>query len=259
MNDLQIFNNEEFGTVRTVQIDKEPWFVAKDITDRLGYSNGKDAVARLVDEEDKRIIQRSEIPTLEISNRGMTFINESGLYSLTLSSKLPNAKKFKRWITSEVIPQIMRTGEYSLEDKIPKTFSEALRLAADLQEEKERLEIANKELEEEKKRNEPKVLFADSVVASDDSILVRELAKLLKQNGYETGEQRLYDQFRREGFICKYSTEPTQRAMELGLFETTVRTVQRGDLSPKETKTTKVTGKGQQYFINRYLRKELQK
>ena len=114
-------------------------------------------------------------------------------------------------------------------------------------------------MEEEKKRNEPKVLFADSVVASNDSILVRELAKLLKQNGYETGEQRLYDQFRREGFICKYSTEPTQRAMELGLFETTVRTVQRGDLSPKETKTTKVTGKGQQYFINRYLRKELQK
>ena len=254
MRDLQIYQNEEFGTLRTILIDEEPWFVAKDITDRLGYANGKDAVARLVDEEDKKIFQRSDFPTLEISNRGMTFINESGLNSLILSSKLPKAKKFRRWITSEVIPQIRRTGSYNVESMVPKTFSEALRLAADLQEEKERLEIANRELEEEKKINEPKVLFADSVVASEDSILVRELAKLLKQNGYETGEQRLYEQLRNEGYICKYSTEPTQKAMKLGLFERTVRTIQRGDLAPRETATTRVTGKGQQYFINRYLR-----
>ena len=255
MNDLQIFNSEEFGSLRTIVLDNEPWFVAKDITDRLGYSNGRDAVLRIVDDEDKRIIQKSEIPTLEISNRGLTFINESGLYALVLSSKLPSAKKFRRWITSEVIPSIRKTGTY----KTPQTFSEALRLAADLQEEKEKLEIANKELEAEKERNAPKVLFADSVTASDSSILVRELAKLLKQNGYETGEQRLYDQLRREGYICRNSTEPTQKAMELGLFERTVRTVQRGDYNPLETTTTRVTGKGQQYFINRYLKKILEK
>lgn len=254
MNEILIFNSVEFGNIRTIQLNNEPWFVAKDITDRLGYANGKDAVARLVDDEDKRLIQRSEIPTLEISNRGMTFINESGLYSLTISSKLENAKKFRRWITSEVIPQIRKTGGYNL----PGTYADALeRLLLEVRE-KERLELENKQLEEEKERNAPKVLFADSVVASEDSILVRELAKLLKQNGYETGEQRLYDQLRKEGFICKYSTEPTQKAMELGLFERTVRTIQRGDLSPKETATTRVTGKGQQYFINRYLRKELQ-
>lgn len=251
MNDLQIFNNSEFGSVRTIQINNEPWFVAKDITDRLGFANGRKAVTDHVDEEDKGV---TKCDTLG-GEQTVTIINESGLYSLVLTSKLEGAKKFKHWITSEVIPQIRRTGNYNFEEKIPKTFSAALRLAANLQEEKERLEIANKELEEEKKRNEPKVMFAEAVVASEDSILVRELAKLLKQNGYETGEQRLYDQLRKEGYICKYSCEPTQRAMELGLFERTVRTVQRGDLSPRETVTTKVTGKGQQYFINRYLRK----
>ena len=255
MNDLQIFSNQEFGSLRTIVIDEEPWFVAKDVTDRLGYVNGKDAVARLVDDEDKRIFQRSDIPTLEISNRGMTFINESGLYSLTLSSKLKDAKRFKRWVTKEVIPQIRKTGSYSIEDRVPQTFSEALRLAADLQEEKERLELENKQLEEEKKVNAPKVLFADSVIASEDSILVRELAKILKQNGYETGEQRLYEQLRKEGYICKNSTEPTQKAMALGLFERTIRTVQRADGSPKETTTTKVTTKGQVYFINRFLKR----
>ena len=254
MNELLIFNSIEFGKIRTTQLNNEPWFIAKDVTDALGYQNGRKAVADHVDEEDKAAVTIR----YDSQNRNVTVINESGLYCLVLCSKLENAKKFRRWITKEVIPQIMRTGQYSVEGMVPKTFSEALRLAADLQEEKERLELENKQLEEEKKQNEPKVLFADSVVASEDSILVRELAKLLKQNGYETGEQRLYDQLRREGFICKYSTEPTQKAMELGLFERTVRTIQRGDFSPKETATTRVTGKGQQYFINRYLRKELQ-
>lgn len=246
MRDLQVYQNEEFGTIRTIFIDDSPWFVANDITDRLGFVNGRKAVADHVDDEDKGVT-KCDTPG---GVQNITIINESGLYSLVLSSKLPSAKKFKRWITSEVIPQIIKTGGYNL----PGNYAEALRLAADLQEEKERLEIANKELEEEKERNAPKVLFADSVVASEDSILVRELAKILKQNGYETGEQRLYDQLRKEGYICKFSTEPTQKAMALGLFERTVRTIQRGDLSPRETATTRVTGKGQQYFINRYLR-----
>ena len=251
MRDLQVYQNEEFGSVRTIVIDDAPWFVAKDITDRLAYQNGRKAVADHVDEEDKQYVT---IRYGTSGNPNITVINESGLYSLVLSSKLPSAKKFRRWITSEVIPQIIKTGGYNL----PGNYAEALRALADKSEEAERLALENKQLEEEKKRNEPKVLFADSVVASEDSILVRELAKLLKQNGYETGEQRLYDQLRREGYICKYSTEPTQKAMELGLFETTVRTIQRGDYAPKETATTRVTGKGQQYFIARYLGKAVQ-
>lgn len=250
MRDLQVYQNEEFGSVRTIVIDDAPWFVAKDITDRLGFVNGRKAVADHVDDEDKGVTKCDTLGGAQ----NITVINESGLYSLVLSSKLPSAKKFRRWITSEVIPQIIKTGGYNL----PGNYAEALRALADKSEEAERLALENKQLEEEKKRNEPKVLFADSVVASEDSILVRELAKLLKQNGYETGEQRLYDQLRREGYICKYSTEPTQKAMELGLFETTVRTIQRGDYAPKETATTRVTGKGQQYFIARYLGKAVQ-
>ena len=141
---------------------------------------------------------------------------------------------------------------------MPGNYAEALRALADKSEEAERLALENKKLEEEKKINEPKVIFADSVVASEDSILVRDLAKILKQNGLDIGEHRLYDRLRAEGFICKYTTEPTQQAMDLKLFERVVRTVQRGDLSPIETLTTKVTGKGQQYFINRYLGKAVQ-
>lgn len=251
MRDLQIYKSEEFGSVRTIVIDDAPWFVAKDITDRLGYSNGRDAVSKHVDEEDKNSVAFRDS---EGRPHNITVINESGLYSLVLSSKLPNAKKFRRWVTSEVIPQIMRTGKYSVANMTPKTYIEALEQLLAAEKEKERLSIANKELEEEKKRNEPKVLFADSVVASEDSILVRDLAKLLKQNGIEIGEKRLYARLREEGYICKYGTEPTQKAMELGLFERCVRTVQRGDLKPLETMTTRVSSKGQIYFINRYLK-----
>lgn len=248
MNELKIYENAEFGKVRTIQIDGKPYFLAKDVADALKYVNPRDAVMRHC-----RGVVKHDTPT-NSGMQSMSYIPEGDIYRLIVRSKLPEAEKFEKWVFDEVIPSIRKNGAY----KTPQTFSEALRLAADLQEEKERLELENKQLEEEKKRNEPKVLFADSVVASEDSILVRELAKILKQNGYETGEQRLYDQFRREGYICKYSTEPTQKAMALGLFERTVRTIQRGDLSPKETTTTRVTGKGQQYFINRYLGKVMQ-
>ena len=242
MNDLQIFNSQEFGTIRTVQIDNEPWFVAKDITSKLGYVNGKDAVARLVDDEDKRIFLRSEIPTLEISNRGMTFVNESGLYALTLSSKLQSAKKFRHWVTSEVLPSIRQTGGY----QIPRTYSEALRALADKVEENQKLFAENKEMI-------PKARFYDAVSSSEESILVRDLAKILKQNGLEIGEHRLYDRMRADGYICKNSTEPTQRAMELQLFERVIRTVPMPDGTPREILTTKVTAKGQQYFLRKYL------
>ena len=242
MNDLQIFNSQEFGTIRTVQIGEDPWFIARDITSKLGYANGKDAVARLVDDEDKRIFLRSEIPTLEISNRGMTFINESGLYALTLSSKLQSAKKFRRWVTSEVLPSIRKTGGY----QVPMDYASALEALAKEVREKEQIAAQNAEML-------PKARFYDAVSSSEESILVRDLAKILKQNGLEIGEHRLYDRMRVDGYICKNSTEPTQRAMELKLFERVIRTVQVGDGSPREILTTKVTAKGQQYFLRKYL------
>lgn len=126
MNELQIFNSEEFGDIRTVTIENEPWFVGKDVAEALGYGNSRDALAAHIDDEDKTIIQKSDFPTLEIPNRGMVVINESGLYSLILSSKLPNAKRFKHWVTSEVLPTIRKTGSYQK----PMTVAEQIKLLA---------------------------------------------------------------------------------------------------------------------------------
>ena len=253
MNDLQLFKFEN-KDVRTLQIDGEPWFVGKDVTEILGYSKSRNALARHVVAEDK------EVAPIQGDLGGaqeMTIINESGLYSLILSSKLPSAKEFKHWITSEVLPQIRKTGKYapkplSREELLAKAVLEADTM---IKEQKELIEQKTKELEEKNNKLEeqkPKVIFAESVVASDSAILVRELAHLIKQNGFAIGEKRLYAWMRERGYICKGSCEPTQRALELGLFEIIVRTVQRGDKSPLETRTTKVTGKGQVYFINKF-------
>lgn len=259
MNDLQLFKFEN-KDVRTLQIDGEPWFVGKDIAQILDYTNPSKAIRDHIADEDKLMGVQNVTPYL-VDRQGRkqypTLINESGLYSLILSSKLPSAKEFKHWITSEVLPQIRKTGKYapkplSREELLAKAVLEADMM---IKEQKELIEQKTKELEEKNNKLEeqkPKVIFAESVVASDSAILVRELAHLIKQNGFEIGEKRLYAWMRERGFICKGSCEPTQRALELGLFEIIVRTVQRGDKSPLETRTTKVTGKGQVYFINKF-------
>lgn len=259
MNDLQLFKFEN-KDVRTLQIDGEPWFVGKDIAQILDYTNPSKAIRDHIADEDKLMGVQNVTPYI-VDRQGRkqypTLINESGLYSLILSSKLPSAKEFKHWITSEVLPQIRKTGKYapkplSREELLAKAVLEADMM---IKEQKELIEQKTKELEETNNKLEeqkPKVIFAESVVASDSAILVRELAHLIKQNGFAIGEKRLYAWMRERGYICKGSCEPTQRALELGLFEIIVRTVQRGDKSPLETRTTKVTGKGQVYFINKF-------
>lgn len=237
MNELQLFNFEE-NEVRTLLINGEPYLVGSDVAKILGYSNPNKAIRDHVDEEDKL----TERFVLSGQNREAIVINESGVYALVFSSKLPDAKRFKRWVTSEVLPQIRKTGSYAT----PQLTGEEL-MAKALIEANSVLARQSKQLEEQK----PKVLFADSVIASKGSILVRELAKLIKQNGYDIGEKKLYRWLREKGYICKNSTEPTQMAMNLGLFEIVVRTIERGDAPPKATRTTKVTGKGQVYFINK--------
>lgn len=237
MNELQLFNFEN-NQVRTLLINDEPWFVGKDVADILGYQNGSRDINRHVHEEDRQNYQNGTFD----SPRGMTIINESGLYALIFGSKLAEAKRFKHWVTSEVLPQIRKTGSYAS----PQLTGEEL-MAKALIEANSVLARQSKQLEEQK----PKVLFADSVIASKGSILIRELAKLIKQNGYDIGEKKLYRWLREKGYICKNSTEPTQMAMNLGLFEIVVRTIERGDAPPKATRTTKVTGKGQVYFINK--------
>lgn len=242
MKELQIFNNPEFGEIRVIEIDGEPWMVGKDVAAVLGYADTFGALKKHVDDEDKQNCQNDSFET----PRGMTIINESGLYSLVLSSKLPGAKKFRRWVTAEVLPSIRKTGGYN----IPKDYPSALRALADAEEKRAALEA-------ESKMNRPKVLFADSVSASKNSILIGELAKLLKQNGVETGQNRLFEWLREKGYLIRRKgtdyNMPTQKAMEMGLFEIKETAINHADGHTSINKTPKVTGKGQQYFVNAFL------
>lgn len=248
MNELQVFKNQEFGSVRTLVINSEPWFVGKDVAEALGYKNTKDALAKHVDSEDKEIL-KSQNATLEnIPNRGVTVVNESGLYSLVLSSKLPSAKKFKRWVTSEVLPALRKTGQYQMKELTGQEL-----MAKALIEAQSVLAAKDKQIEEMK----PKALFADAVATSHTSILVGELAKILKQNGIDMGQKRLFAWLREKGYLIKRQgtdyNMPTQKAMDLGLFEIKEGSYVNGSGVNITTKTPKVTGKGQQYFINKFL------
>lgn len=254
MDEIKIFENPEFGMVRTVEVNGEAYFVGKDIAEILGYSRPDHAIANHVDDEDKLMYQ---IDTSG-QNRTMFIINESGVYSLILSSKLPKAREFKHWVTSEVLPTIRKHGAYLTEDALHRAITEPdflIKLATELKEEKTR----RRQLEVEAEENKPKVLFADAVETSQSSILIGDLAKLLKQNGVEIGQKRLFEELRERGYLIKYGNSrnmPTQRAMELGLFEVKERVISNPDGSVRITRTTKVSGKGQTYFINKFLGKK---
>lgn len=244
---IKIFNNAEFGEVRIFDKNGEPWFVGRDVCNILGYANSSDALAKRVDTEDKGV---ANCDTLG-GNQNLTIINESGLYSLILSSKLPNAKRFKHWVTSEILPSIRKHGMYATDELInnPDVFIQVLQ---ELKAERERKAA----LEAQAEVNRPKIIFADAVAASHNSILIGDLAKLIKQNGVDIGQKRLFEWLRNNGYLMKSGASynlPTQKSMELKLFEIKERTINNPDGSIRTTKTTKVTGKGQQYFINKLL------
>lgn len=256
MNELQIFQNEEFGTIRTVTIDNEPWFVGKDVAGILGYANQNEAIQDHVDEDDKLNSKTLSSHDLELGQRGGWLINESGLYSLVLGSKLESARRFKRWVTSEVLPAIRKTGGYIAGEKNmtdDELLAQALIVAQrKLTERTKQLETVNAKLEEAK----PKIVFADAVSASNTSILIGDLAKILRQNGVEIGQKRLFEWLRKNGYLMKNGTSknlPTQRSMEHGLFEVKEHVVVTPSGENKITRTTKVTPKGQIYFINKLL------
>lgn len=256
MNELKVFESVNFGSVRVVEVDGDPWFVGRDVANALGYANTRKAIYDHVDDEDKMYgvtirdsIGRSQNPA---------FINESGLYSLVLSSKLQSAKQFKRWITSEVIPSIRKTGGYisTTHDMTDaEIMAKALIVAQRTIDDRDK---RIRSLTEENNSMKPKALFADAVASSETSILVGELAKLLKQNGVEIGQNRLFSWLRENGYLIRRKGEdfnmPTQRAMELGLFKIREHTVSNSDGSVRITKTTLVTGKGQVYFVNKFLK-----
>ena len=249
MNEIQIFNYNSVE-VRTIQNDGEPWFVLKDVCNVLHIGNSRDVVARL-DQDEKGV---GQIDTLG-GKQEMTIINESGLYNVILRSDKPEAKPFRKWVTSEVLPTIRRHGMYATPDTVEKMLADpdtTIKLLETIKQER----AARMALEAKAEADKPKVLFADAVSASHSSILVGDLAKLLRQNGVEIGQNRLFRFLREKGYLCSQGERynlPTQRSMDRGWFQVKETTINQPDGSIRITRTVKVTGKGQQYFINLFL------
>lgn len=243
MNNLQTFNFNN-QPVRTVQLNNQPYWVLKDVCDVLELSNPTVVANRLEDDERAKF---------NLGRQGeATVITESGLYAVILRSDKPNAKEFRKWVTSEVLPAIRKNGVYLTDEKAydithnPQSLADLLLQAGEQLKQKE---IIIQEMK-------PKALFADAVAASNSNILIGDLAKLIKQNGHDIGQKRLFDWLRDNGYLIKYGSSrnmPTQLAMNLGLFKVKESTFSNPDGSVRITRTTKVTGKGQQYFINKFL------
>lgn len=254
LNSLKVFENKEFGKVRTIMTDGEPLFVAKDVCDILGLSNSRKALTRL-DEDEKGVTLSDTLG----GKQNLSVVNEYGLYNLVLASRKPEAKAFKRWITHEVIPAIRKHGGYLTPDKTEELLNDPdliIQLATNLKEER----AARSQVEQQLAVAKPKVLFADAVAASDSTILIGDLAKIIKQNGHAVGQQRMFKWLREHGYLIKRMgadyNSPTQKAMELGLFKIKETAITHSDGHVTVSKTVKVTGKGQQYFIAKFEAKK---
>ena len=251
MNNIQIFKNDSFGAVRTTTDENgKILFCGKDVATALGYKKTADAISAHC----KGVC---EIPTP--SNGGaqmMKFITEGDVYRLTFGSKLPSAEKFTDWVADEILPSIRKHGAYMTENVIEQALTSPdflIQLATQLKEE----QAQRKALEQRVEADRPKVLFADAVETSQNSILIGDLAKLIKQNGVDIGQKRLFEKKKKNGYLIKSGSStnmPTQRSMEMKLFEVKERSISNPDGSVRVTKTTKVTGKGQTYFINIFLK-----
>lgn len=248
MNEIKVFENSEFGTLRGVEINGESWLVGKDVAERLGYSNASKAVMVHVDDEDKQF-EMLPVSDSQIGNLVKTaLINESGLYSLVLGSKLPNAKKFKRWVTSEVLPAIRKHGGYLTPEKVEEALLNPdvlIRLATELKDEREQRKALEGQIAEDK----PYTGFGRAIAASSDAILVREFAKLANNAGIPIGQNRLYRWLRANSYLMQ-DNKPYQRYIDNGWFalrESTVTTI-KGDLLRT---TTLITGKGQMALLAR--------
>lgn len=245
---VQVFDNAEFGALRVIKDEQgEPWFVAKDVCEALGIGNVTMALGRLDEDE----FSSTEVTDTTGRKQQSKIVTEAGLYSLIMASKKTEAKAFKRWVTHEVLPAIRKDGGYMVarKDETPEeTMARAVLIA------QATIERQSKQIEEMR----PKAVFADAVSVSSSTILVGDLAKLLKQNGVEIGGNRLFALLREQGFLCKQKgamwNMPTQRSMDMGLFEVKETAVTHSDGHVTINKTPKVTGKGQVYFVNRFCK-----
>ena len=253
MDNVTIFSKDEFGAVRAVTLGGEPWFVAADVCRALGLGNSSQAIAKLDDDEKSGVIISDPHGREQVTR----FISESGLYALVLSSRKPEAKAFKRWITHEVIPAIRKTGGYIAGQE---TMDDDQLLANALMVAQRKIAERNKQLEaanEKIKADAPKVLFAETVQKAEGDILVRQLARLMNQRGYDVGERRLYEILRRDGWVIKANAKdqnaPTQKSVDMGLMRVIERTVGSAEKTFLST-TTVITPKGQLYFLNKYAK-----
>ena len=250
--EIKLFENESFGSVRVTGTSEEPLFCLADVCKVLDLGNPSQVKARLGD----GVISNEVIPDSLGRQQETTFINEDGLYDVILDSRKPQAKAFRKWITSEVLPSIRKTGAYSVQPKTPQTYLEALKSLVAAEEEKERLQLEVKKRDEQIAEDAPRVLFSKAVETAKRSCLVAELAKILQQNGVNIGQNRLFAWMRGNGYLCskgQYYNQPTQKAMELGLFELKQTAINKPDGSVLVSTTTKVTGNGQVYFVNKFL------
>ncbi|QOG31626.1 phage antirepressor [Enterococcus casseliflavus] len=251
MSQLQIFNFEQ-NEVRTILVNNEPFFVGKDVAETLGYSNTAKAIRDHVDIEDRR---SERIVHPSGGTQDSVVINESGLYSLILKSKLPNARKFKQWVTNEVLPSIRKHGAYMTDDALEKALTSpefGIRLLTELKNEREQKEQAQQQL----KAQEPQIVFAKSVEVSQNSVAVKVLATILKQNGVSIGQNRMFQWLREHKYLSsrpgKSWNMPTQKSMDKGLFELKANTYFHNNGVPETNYTPLVTGKGQVYFVNKF-------
>lgn len=273
MNKIQIFQNEQFGKVRIAMSENnEPLFCLADVCKAIGLTNPSSVKAR-IDKEDVQLIDLHALKQNEgiiTGNSTANFITESGFYDVLLYSDAPQVKPFRKWVTSEVLPSIRKNGGYiaTKQDDTPEEImARALTIAQatlakreerikQLEMDNQRQQVLIKQKDEEAKENAPKVLFANAVSTSHRSCLVAELAKILQQNGVNIGQNRLFAWMRENGYLCskgQYYNQPTQKAMELGLFELKQTSITKPDGTVLVTTTTKVTGKGQVYFVNKFL------
>lgn len=251
MNELQIFNSEEFGEIRTITKDSKTYFAGSDVAKALGYAIPHKAV-----QTHCKGVLKWNIPT-NSGNQDILFITEGDIYRLIMKSKLPKAEEFERWVMEEVLPSIRKNGGYIAGQE---TLSDEELMAKALLVANNKIAERDKIIEQKQARIEqmkPKEIFADAVSASHTSILVGDLAKLICQNGYQIGQKRLFDWLRANGYLIKTGSSynmPTQRYVEQGLFEIKESNLVNPDGSVRITKTTKVTGKGQVYFVNKFLK-----
>lgn len=255
MNELQIFNSPEFGDIRTVEIDGKPYFVGADVAKALGYAKPNNAVSTHC-----RYTLKRGIATKQGNMSEMVLIPEGDIYRLIIRSKLSSAERFERWVFDEVLPSIRKNGGYIMGQE---NLSDSELMAKAILVAQKTIEHKNQIIEQQKAKIEadrPKTIFADAVSTSHTSILIGVLAKLICQNGVQTGQKRLFQWMRENGYLMKTGASynmPMQRYIEQGLFEVKESSVQNPDGSVRVTRTTKVTGKGQLYFINKFLGNEI--